>query len=62
MNFKCKGCTKSQVHRIQDRIFYYCPLRHQYPSPRFIEAWGCDDYESSQLDLFKENENGDKKE
>ena len=48
------------MHRIQDRLLVYCPIRKQYPSPRFIEAWGCDNYEDRQLHLFKEERRKDK--
>ena len=62
MSFKCKHCTHSQVHRIQDKTFYYCPIRKNYPSPLFISAWGCDKFEDTQLKLeYEEKEHGNKK-
>lgn len=35
-------------------MMIYCQVKKYYPNPRFIEAWGCDDYEDSQLYLFEE--------
>lgn len=32
----------------------YCPIRKYYPSPKFVEAWGCDEYKDEQLTLFNE--------
>ena len=60
MSWRCKHCIHSKMHRIQDRLLVYCPIRKQYPSPRFIEAWGCDDYEDRQLHLFEEERRKDK--
>lgn len=54
MSWRCTHCTKRQIVTIEGKRFVYCPLRKFYPNPRFIEAWGCDEYEDSQLHLFEE--------
>lgn len=55
MSYRCKHCFNGQRCVIEDVIIWYCNKQHRYcPPPRFIEAWGCDDYEDRQLKLFNE--------
>ena len=58
MGFRCVHCSHRLNTGIQDKVLIYCPLRKMYPSPNFIKAWGCDQYEDEQLKLFKEEEDG----
>ena len=60
--WRCKHCKHHIGCLCSDKVFIYCNMRHNYPSPSFIEAWGCDDYEkeSEQLSLFDEERRQDK--
>lgn len=61
MSYRCKHCTNSQCCTIEGVRMLYCLKQHRYcPSPRFIEAWGCDDYEDRQLSLFQEERRKEK--
>lgn len=54
--WRCKHCTHGQRCTAQNGIvMWYCTAHHRYcPSPSFVEAWGCNEYENTQLDLFEE--------
>ena len=54
MKFRCRDCKNHQTHLYGSVKMIYCPLRRYYPSPMFIEAWGCGEYEPEQLSLFDE--------
>ena len=55
MSYKCKHCMNSQRVTIEGVEMWYCNKNHRYcPSPAFINAWGCDNYEDRQLTLFNE--------
>ena len=56
--FRCKHCKNHMGCLVNEKVYIYCIKRHWYPSPKFVEAWGCDDYEkeSEQLSLFAEIE------
>ena len=55
MSYRCKHCTKSIRCIVQDTPMLYCVAHKQYcPTPAFVEAWGCDEFEDTQLTLFNE--------
>lgn len=55
MGYRCKHCTHGLRCVIQDKPIWYCSAQKKWcPSPLFIEAWGCDNFEDIQLTLFKE--------
>ena len=60
--WRCKHCRHHIACSIGDKVYIYCTKEHNYPSPRFIEAWGCGGYEkeSEQLNLFDIVEKEDK--
>ena len=58
MSWRCRHCTNKQIVSIEGKLFVYCNKRENFPSPRFVEAWGCDDYEDQQLDLFYKEKGG----
>ena len=60
-SFKCERCLNKQVCYIEGKRYIYCPILKRYPSPRFIEAWGCDNFKDSQLNLFGEEEDNAEK-
>ena len=60
MIFRCKHCTHRLNTTIEGKPMVYCPIRKYFPNPRFVEAWGCDEYEDEQLKLFDEERRKDK--
>lgn len=58
MSWKCKHCMNHSTAIVQNKVMVFCSKKNQFPSPLFIKAWGCDDYEDSQLHLFKEEKYG----
>lgn len=60
MSWRCKHCVNAQWVTINDKRLIYCPSRKLYPNPKFIEAWGCNDFEDTQLKLFEEERRKDK--
>lgn len=53
MSYRCKHCLNGKGILINGIKIIYCEKRSFHPSPNFIKAYGCDDYEDSQLSLFK---------
>ena len=53
-DWKCKHCKHSIGCTIGEKRLMYCTKSHYYPSPRFITAWGCNDFEKAdeQLNIF----------
>ena len=54
MSFRCKHCLHHQMCTLEGKRFVYCLKQHRYPNLKFVEAWGCDNFEDEQLHLFKE--------
>ena len=56
MSWRCKHCIHGLRCTAGDGIsMMYCQAHERYcPSPKFVEAWGCAEYEDRQLTLFKE--------
>ena len=61
IKYRCKTCIHSRRCRVQDAVMYYCTAHKRYcPSPLFVEAWGCGEYEDIQLQLELEERRKDK--
>lgn len=56
MSYKCKHCVHGQRCTYGDgKVIWYCNAHKRYcPTPLFVEAWGCAEYEDTQLKLFQE--------
>ena len=55
MGYRCKHCVYGQRCVIEGKDIYYCTAHNKYcPSPLFVEAYGCNEYEDTQLKLFNE--------
>lgn len=63
MSYRCTHCVHGQRYTYGDgKSIWYCGAHERYcPSPLFVEAWGCNEYEDIQLKLFNEEKGGKKK-
>ena len=63
MSYRCTHCVHGMRCTYGDgKSIWYCGAHERYcPSPLFVEAWGCAEYEDIQLKLFKEEKGGKKK-
>ena len=59
--WRCRHCIHKEYVNFNGRSMVFCRKRNNYPSPKFIEAWGCDDYVDNSLDLFREEEDDEEK-
>ena len=56
MSYRCKHCVHGHRCTYGDgKSIMYCNAHERYcQSPLFVEAWGCNEFEDTQLKLFQE--------